>query len=115
MRTGGNPSLHLRSFHQGTVGIGKRIDHIAARAAERALLAWLHVAEQYVRCFLGREVGLRRYGRCFVDKAHPLAVLSRQVLSLRNHVVVCRHQVSAQVLALFALNLWWVGCTGVAA
>src|SRR3984957_5658634 len=73
---------------------------IAARASERALVAWLRLAFERSARFLRREAGVDGHGWRLVGEEDPVAIFLRQIAPGGVDVVAERHEDVAQVLSV---------------
>ncbi len=85
-------------FHGRALGVRERVQHMAARAGERAHVAGLHFRLERAADLPRVEPGVHRHLRLFLGEQNPVAVLLRQFAPRRVHVVAERHQDFALVL-----------------
>ncbi|MNV32336.1 hypothetical protein D3C71_1236700 [compost metagenome] len=80
--------------------MGERVQDVAARAGEGALVTRLHLALEGDAGFFRRKPGVHRHRRGFFGEENPVALLFRQVAPGDIDVVAHGHQNVPQVLAL---------------
>ena len=87
-------------FHQRALRVREGVQHVAARAGERALIARFVLALERGARLLRREAGVDGHGRLFVGEENPVAIFFRQIAPRRVDVVAERHENVAQILSV---------------
>jgi len=92
--------LRHAPLHRRTLGVGERLQHVAARASECAHVARLFLALERTPHLRRRVSRIHGHRRLLISEQQPVALLLRQLAPRAVHVVAHRDENVAQILPL---------------